>query len=141
MSSLCPQEGLGECFQSSFTADKGNWKLHVIAALPHNTTCLTLLRVMDARVRMLVSPPTSETPFTDLWFIFQGYSCTSQSVSETRLFKILKILMSQTEKCSAFLISAQWRSTRRRERQQPLHSSGNTGFHYHHDHGTPPWNQ
>ena len=141
LASLGPQEGLGECFESSFIADKGNWKSCVIASLLHDTTCLTLLRLLDARVRTSISPPSSEIPFTGLWFIFQGYSCTTRSMRETRLFKVLKILMSQTEKCSAFLISTQLKSTRRRERQQPLHSSGNTGFHCHRDHGTPLWNQ
>lgn len=49
--------------------------------------------------------------------------------------------MSQTEKCSASLISARLKSTRRGERQQPLHSSGNPSLRCHRDHGTPLWNQ
>lgn len=103
--------------------------------------CLTLLRLLDARVGISVSPASSEIPFAGLWFIFQGYSRTTRSRRETRLFKVLKVLMSQTEKCSAFLISTWLKSTRRRERQQPLHGSGNTGLHCHHGHGIPLWNQ
>lgn len=137
VASLCPQEGLGEGFESSFIADKGNQKSHVIAALPHHTTCLTLLRLLDAPVGTWVSPAGSQIPFTALWSVFQGYCSTTQSVRETRLFKVLKILMSQTEKRSVFLISTQLKSTRRKGRQQPLHSSGDTSFHCHCDHGTP----
>lgn len=43
LASFGPQEGLGECFESSFRADKGNWKSRVIALLLHDT-CLVLLR-------------------------------------------------------------------------------------------------
>lgn len=134
LGSLGPQEGFGECFQSSFIADKRQLEI----------TCYrvsTLLRLLDARAGTRVSPASSEIPFTGLWFIFQGHSRTSRRVRETRLFKVLKILMSQTEKGSAFLISTQLKSTRRRGRQQPLHSSGNTSFHCRRDHGTPLRNQ
>lgn len=75
--SLCPQEGLGGCSVSSFIADKDNWKSCVIAALLHGTSCLMLLRLLDARVRILVSPASSEIAFMGLWFILQGYSCTT----------------------------------------------------------------
>lgn len=141
LASLCPQEGLGGCSVSSFTADTDNWKSCVIAALLHGTACLMLLRLLDARVGILVSPASSEIPFTGLWFIFQGYSCKTWGVRKTRYFKILKMLVSQTEKCSALLISTQLKSTRRRERQPPVHISGHAGFHCRRDQGTPLWNQ